>query len=104
MKIKELLLVLSVCGFCLVDGGCGGSGGGATVPTPNSGPVPVISALSPNSSAQGGPAFTLSVVGSNFVPGATVQLNGGSLNTTFTNSTLVTAAVPASALSTSGPD
>ena len=67
-------------------------------------PVPTIQALSPNSSKQGGPAFTLSVVGSNFLPSSTLQWNGSSLQTTFVNSNLVTASIPASSLSASGPD
>ena len=67
-------------------------------------PVPTIQALSPNSSKQGGPAFTLSVVGSNFLPSSTVQWNGSSLQTSFVSSNLVTADIPASSLSASGPD
>lgn len=63
-----------------------------------------INALSPNSSLQGGGAFTLSVVGANFTSGSMVQWNGNPLTTTFVNSQLVTAAVPASAVSKSGED
>src|SRR5208337_2081851 len=82
--------------------GCGGGGGGGSMGPPN--PVPTIQALSPNSSKQGGPAFTLSVVGSNFLPSSTVQWNGSSLQTSFVSSNLVTADIPASSLSASGPD
>ena len=42
-----------------------------------------IQAISPNSSQQGGPSFTLSVVGSNFISGSSVQWNGSALPTTF---------------------
>lgn len=82
--------------------GCGGvRDGGSTSP---SNPVPSIQALSPNSSKQGGPAFTLSVVGNNFISSSTVQWNGSSLPTTFINSNLVTADIPASSLTAAGPD
>jgi len=80
--------------------GCGG--GSSTGPPPN--PGPAVAALSPNSSQQGGPAFTLSVVGSNFISGSSVQWNGSSLATTFVSSTLLTADVPASAVAGPGAD
>jgi IPT/TIG domain-containing protein len=89
------LLLLTACGG-------GGGGGGSSAPPPN--PVPSIAALSPNSSELGGPSFTLSVVGSNFISGSSVQWNGGSLPTTFVSDALLTAAVPASALAAPGPD
>src|SRR5271170_5035622 len=56
--------------------GCGGGGGSSTGPPPN---PPTIAAISPNSSEQDGPAFTLSVVGSNFLSSATVQWNGSGM-------------------------
>jgi hypothetical protein len=95
---KSLLFVISICGLCLLDA-CGG--GGVTIP-PN--PTPNIVALSPNSSEQGGQGFTLSVVGSNFVPGASIHWNGSGLPTQFVNTLLVTAEVPASQLTAPGPD
>jgi hypothetical protein len=71
--------------------GCG-SGGGVTSPPPN---PPIIEAVSPNGSQQGGPAFTLSVVGSNILSGATLRWNGSTMPTTVVNSRLVTADIPA---------
>ena len=56
---------------------------------------PVISSLSPNSAIAGSAAFTLTVNGSNFAGGATVQWNGTALTTTVVSSTQLTAAVPA---------
>ena len=85
----------------IILGACGGSGGGPGGP-PN--PVPAVAALSPNSSQQGGPAFTLSVVGSNFVPGSRVQWNGSTVPTTFAGTTLLTANVPASDVVATGRD
>jgi hypothetical protein len=96
-----VLALLSVVGQLSCGGGGGGGIGGSMGP-PN--PVPTIQALSPNSSKQGGPAFTLSVLGSNFLPNSAVQWNGSSLQTTFVSSNLVTADIPASAVSGPGPD
>ena len=80
--------------------GCGG-GGSRAAP---SNPLPTLAAISPNSSKQGNPGFTLSVVGSNFVASSTVQWNASTLPTTFVNNSLLTANVPASAVATPGPD
>ena len=82
--------------------GCGGSGGGGSKVPPN--PAPAIDAISPNSSQQGGPSFTLSVVGSNFISDSSVQWNGSNLPTTFVSDALLTATVPASAVAAPGPD
>ena len=86
--------------------GCGGgnSGGPGNTSTGPSNPVPSIAAISPNSSQQGGPAFTLSVVGSNFISSSTIQWNGNSLATTFVSDALLTAEVGATAIAGSGPD
>lgn len=80
--------------------GCGGIGGDASMSPSNH--VPSIEALSPNSSKQGGPAFTLSVVGSNLLSSSFVQWNGSSLPTAFVNSKLVAADIPASSLTARG--
>jgi hypothetical protein len=89
------IVVLALGQFC-----CGGGGDGGSMGSPNA--VPTIQAVSPNSSRLGGPAFTLSVVGSNFHPSSTMQWNGSSLPTGFFSSNLVTANIPASLLSASG--
>jgi len=97
--VTPVLVLLSVMNLL----GCGGgsSSGGSTGP-PN--PAPAIDAISPNSSPQRGPSFTLSVVGSNFISDSSVQWNGSSLPTTFVSNVLLTAAVPASAIAAPGPD
>ena len=46
-------------------------------------PVPAISSVSPGSTVAGGPVFSLTVSGSNFVPSAEVRWNGDSRPTTF---------------------
>ena len=72
----------------------------------NSSPFPVstivISSLSPTSAKAGGPAFTLTVVGSFFTSSSVVEFNGSALPTTFVDPNTVTAAVPASAIASAG--
>src|SRR5271166_124822 len=97
----KLLWPLAVLGSLGALTACGG---GTSAPPVNPGPIPAVAAISPNSSAQGGPAFTLSVVGSNFTTNSTVHWNGSTLPTTFVNANLVTAAIPAGEVATSGPD
>ncbi len=56
---------------------------------------PILSSLTPNTTAAGSPAFTMTVNGLQFVSGATVTWNGSNLTTAFVNSTQLTAVVPA---------
>lgn len=65
-------------------------------------PVPTISSLSPNSAMAGAADFTLTVNGTNFVSGATVNWNGAALVTAFVNASQLTAAVPAGLIATMG--
>jgi hypothetical protein len=65
-------------------------------------PIPSLSALMPASATISGPAFTLTVTGANFVPGAVVQWNGASHTTTFVSDTQLTAAIPAADLAQAG--
>lgn len=95
---RSYVILASLAAMSII--GCGG--GGYTTPPPNN-PTPSIVALSPNSSEQGGPGFTLSVVGSNFISASAIQWNGRSLQTTAVTSNLLTADTPASAVSGPGP-
>jgi hypothetical protein len=52
-------------------------------------PPPTIASISPTT-AQTGSAFTLTINGTNFQPGASVMFNGGSFGTNFTSSTQLT--------------
>lgn len=61
-----------------------------------------ISSLSPNSASAGGPAFTLTVNGTGFSPGASVSWNGTALTTSFVSPTQVTASVPAALVANPG--
>jgi hypothetical protein len=65
-------------------------------------PSPTVSSLAPISAAMGGPGFTLTINGSGFQPVSTVQWNGSALSTTYVQGSSLTAAVPASDLSTGG--
>jgi Putative Ig domain len=61
-----------------------------------------ISSLNPTCATAGGPDFTLTVTGTNFVSTSTVNWNSTALATTFVSSTQLTATVPASLIATAG--
>src|SRR5206468_10112962 len=64
--------------------------------------VPTIGSLSPTCTTAGGPQFTLTVNGTNFVAGSTVRWSGTALTTTFVSATQLTATVPAALIATAG--
>lgn len=69
--------------------------------TPN--PVPSLtSPLVPSSATHGGKSFTLTVNGSKFVSGCTVEWNGKGVATTLVNSGQVTAKITAADIATAG--
>jgi uncharacterized protein (TIGR03437 family) len=78
----------------------GGTSNGLTFTINN--PAPDITNLSPNSTTVGGPGFTLTVNGSGFINGSTVQWNGSARITTFSSATQLTAAIPASDIAATG--
>lgn len=65
-------------------------------------PVPTITNVSPSEITVGGPGFTLTVFGSNFVSGSVVRWNGGDQATAFVNSGQVTAQIAAANISATG--
>jgi len=66
-------------------------------------PVPFVNQpLVPTSAVPGGAGFTLTVNGTGFVSGATVNWNGAALITTFVSSSQLTATVPAANIATAG--
>ena len=67
-----------------------------------SAPTPSISNLSPSSATAGGPGFTLTVNGSGFLSGSTVQWNGSALSTSYVNSGQLTASVAANLIASAG--
>jgi len=72
-----------------------------TAPNPN--PLPTTSGLSPASVPAGGPDFTLTVNGSNFISGASrVRWNSVDRMTTFVSSSQLRALIPASDIANPG--
>jgi uncharacterized protein (TIGR03437 family) len=65
-------------------------------------PLPAIASLNPSSAPAGGPAFTLTVNGANFVTGSTVRWNGNNRPTTFGSATQLTAAITAADIAGAG--
>ena len=80
----------------------GGAASNALTFTISSASTPTLTTLSPNSAAAGGPAFTLTVNGSNFVNGSVVSWNGANRTTTFVSATQLTAAIPAVDIAATG--
>ena len=75
---------------------------GTATPPPPPAPAPALASLSPSSATAGGPAFTLTVDGSNFVSGAVVRWNGAARTTTYVSATRLTAAIPAADIAAAG--
>lgn len=69
-------------------------------------PTPSVASISPSSAAAGSASFTLTVNGSNFLPGSTVQWNGSCgqppLSTTYVSSAELTVVIPASDITFAG--
>jgi probable HAF family extracellular repeat protein len=61
-----------------------------------------LTSLNPSAATVGGSTFTLTVNGSSFASGATVQWNGSPLTTTFVSATQLTATVPGSLIANTG--
>ena len=80
----------------------GGAVSNALTFTISSASTPTLTTLSPSSAAAGGPAFTLTVNGSNFVNGSVVSWNGANRTTTFVSATQLTAAIPAADIAAAG--
>ncbi|HKF21525.1 MAG TPA: hypothetical protein VKE93_08155, partial [Candidatus Angelobacter sp.] len=80
-----------------------GQGGvSAGFPLTVNNPLPTVSSLSPSALAAGGPAFTLTVTGTNFVPTSVVQFAGAARPTTFVSSTTLQASIPSADISNVG--
>jgi len=85
----------------LLLAGCGGGTSPSSINQPTSS-TPTITTISPNSTAAGGAAFTLTINGTNFVAASMVNFGGSAPATTFVNSTQLTAAVPAASIASTG--
>jgi uncharacterized repeat protein (TIGR01451 family) len=96
-------VALSQFGNTLLFGGDGDNSNiGAAWAFVLSGPAPVLVGLNPTQADVGASGFTLTVNGSNFLQGATVQWNGAPLPTSFVSTSQVTAAVSANLVATAG--
>jgi hypothetical protein len=82
-------------------------GGGSTLTVPftingAASPVPSITSITPAAAVAGAGSFVVHVTGTGFVQASEVIVNGVSVATGYSNSTLVAATVPGSSLSTIG--
>jgi len=98
-----LCLGLSFCVLvtqsCMIAGGHGGGGGGGGMFLP----AATLSSISPNTVTAGGPPFTLTLNGTNFVTGGQVIWNGNSIgNYTLVSSTQLTFVVNAPLITNAG--
>ena len=96
MTVHKYAVALAAGGLISL-GSFAGCGGNASMSVPP--PVtPVVMTLSPQSVTAGNPTFTLTVNGTGFEASSTVEINGVVMQTTFVNSTQLTASVAASFL------
>ncbi len=79
-----------------------GGGTSGVLPFTINNSAPTLTSLVPDSSLAGGPAFTLTVVGSNFLPGAVIRWNGSNRTTNFAGSSQLQASIPANDIASAG--
>lgn len=95
MKTLSTVLLVALTAFSLA---CGYSSKAASPPM--AGTMPSISELAPNSMNSDGPAFVLTVNGSNFSSTATINWNGTAQATNHVSANQLTATIAASNLAT----
>ncbi|HEX5447009.1 MAG TPA: DUF4214 domain-containing protein [Pirellulales bacterium] len=78
----------------------GGDGNDVVLTAVNA--TPAVTSVSPSRLVEGSPDTTITVNGTGFVNGSTVQFNGQPLTTTFVSGIQLTAVVPAAAISEEG--
>ena len=74
----------------------------ATPPPPADNPAPVLSSMTPATASAGGSAFTLTATGTGFTATSKLRWNGADRSTTFTSTTQLTAAIPATDIAAAG--
>jgi hypothetical protein len=97
MKIANTLFLVALLASSMA---CGYSSKATTPPT--AGTTPAIAALSPASMNAGGPAFVLTVNGSNFSGNAAINWSGTAQTTTWMGAGQVVAKIPSAAIATAG--
>lgn len=65
-------------------------------------PAPVLNAIAPDNADEGGPAFTLTATGADFVPGSVIRWNGADRATTFVSATEIEATITAADIAADG--
>ncbi|MBI1765701.1 MAG: hypothetical protein HYR56_30220, partial [Acidobacteria bacterium] len=80
----------------------GGASNGVSFSITQTNPAPTLTSLNPNAATAGGAAFTLTVTGTNFTNSSVVRWNGNNRTTTFGSGTQLTAAIPASDITSGG--
>jgi uncharacterized repeat protein (TIGR01451 family) len=78
----------------------GGASAGRTFTVEN--PAPTLSTINPVTTTAGGPAFTLTVTGVDFVASSVVQWGGAARTTAFVNGTRLTATITAGDIGSAG--
>ena len=104
-KIKSAIrAIIALVAVAISAGitGCGSGSGAASTPTPTPAPTPAITSISPSGATVGGPAFTLTVNGSNFVPASQVAWNGSTRTTTVVSSSHLQAHIQAADVAVAG--
>jgi hypothetical protein len=97
MKITKTVFL---AGLIAVGLACGYTAKPTT--PPSAGTMPQISALAPDSTSSGGPAFVLTVNGTNFNSNAAINWAGTAQTTSFVSANQLTATIPATAIAASG--
>src|SRR5712692_3162439 len=92
-KICVLLLIVVAlgCGYKSKNNSTMGGGG-----------TPTITSLMPPNTPHGGPAFTLTVNGTNFTPSSTVYWNGAPRTTTYATTMQLAAAISSTDIASPG--
>jgi FG-GAP-like repeat/IPT/TIG domain len=85
-----------------VDFSSGGTSPAVSLTILPSNTQPTVGGLSPASATVGGPAFTLTIIGTGFGPTSTVTFGSATVSSAYTNSTTLQASIPASAIAVAG--
>ena len=96
-RLRAALGLGLVCVISLALGCGGGYGGGGT-----NNSTPTVSSITPTSATAGGPAFTLTVNGTNFVSGSVVNFGGSAKTATYASTTQLMAAITAADIANAG--
>lgn len=97
MKIATTVVLASLIAAAVA---CGYSSKATTPPA--AGTMPAIAALVPDNMNSGGPAFVLTINGTNFNGNAAINWAGAPQPTSFVSASQLTATIPATAIATPG--